>query len=203
MKDKIVLKDKLDINNLINIIKIDPKNILLLKLPSYVWAILLGLIINPLGQYYNIKTGADGVDYYGEVHKSKFNCFMHTIGMPFTIYGFLNCLPALFNLTPKQSIRFIYNLYFIYLAHYMSIDWKIGGLYTLIYTPVTVINALNKYSGSNNEKFKNGLLLSTIALTFQEGIGHYYGGDNPSRVEAIPNAILYAKYFSLYHLIYK
>ena len=49
---------------------------------------------------------------------------------------------------------------------------------------------------------KTGLIVSSSALIFQELIGHWVGGDIPSRVEAIPNAILYAKYFSLHHLFY-
>ena len=32
-------------------------------------------------------TGVEGVDYYAEVHLSKWNCWIHTFGMPFTFYG--------------------------------------------------------------------------------------------------------------------
>lgn len=37
-----------------------------------------------------------------------------------------------------------------------------------------------------------GLITSTISLTVQELLGHYVGGDDPSRFEGILNAILYA-----------
>jgi len=195
------MRDKLDINNIISMFYIDPKKALLLKLPSYVWAILLGYAIKPIGKYHNIKVDKEGVDYYGEVHKSKFNCYMHTVGMPFTIYGILQWLPALFNLNPKQRQRFIYNLYLIYWSHYMSLDWKTGSLYTLVYTPVTIISSLAYYQENNNVKLVRGIFITCIALLFQEAVGHYYGGDKQSRIEAIPNAILYAKYFSLNHLL--
>ena len=46
-----------------------------------------------------------------------------------------------------------------------------------------------------------GFSISFIALVFQEIAGHYYGGDDPSRLEAIPNAIIYAMYFSFSHMI--
>ena len=45
-----------------------------------------------------------------------------------------------------------------------------------------------------------GLSISVSALLFQEVFGHYLGGDIPSRWEAIPNAILYAKYFAVSHI---
>ena len=36
-------------------------------------------------------------------------------------------------------------------------------------------------------------------MYLQEVFGHYIGGDAPSRVEAIPNAILYAPFYSISH----
>ncbi len=38
------------------------------------------------------------------------------------------------------------------------------------------------------------------SLVIQESIGHYIGGDPPSRPEAVPNAIVYACYYSVNHL---
>ena len=49
--------------------------------------------------------------------------------------------------------------------------------------------------------FKKGLLYSTLGLTFQEGFGHWLGGDIPSRPEAVLNAIVYAMYFSSAHML--
>ena len=83
----------------------------------------------------------------------------------------------------------------------MSLDWKTGSLYTLVYTPVTIISSLAYYQENNNVKLVRGIFITCIALLFQEAVGHYYGGDKQSRIEAIPNAILYAKYFSLNHLL--
>ena len=49
--------------------------------------------------------------------------------------------------------------------------------------------------------FIRGFLISAMGLIFQEIVGHKLGGDIPSRFEGIPNAILYAKYYSIYHFI--
>ena len=48
---------------------------------------------------------------------------------------------------------------------------------------------------------KHGLSTSFYALFFQEIIGHTIGGDDQSRLEAIPNAIVYAMHYSVSHLI--
>ena len=38
-------------------------------------------------------------------------------------------------------------------------------------------------------------------IIFQEVIGHTIGGDDQSRLEAIPNAIVYAMHYSISHII--
>jgi hypothetical protein len=43
-------------------------------------------------------------------------------------------------------------------------------------------------------------MIAVIALTLQEVLGHWLSGDPQSRVEAIPNAILYAMYYSVSHI---
>ena len=48
---------------------------------------------------------------------------------------------------------------------------------------------------SNWNLFKHGFICSSISLICQEIFGHYMGGDDPSRFEAIPNAVMYATYF--------
>ena len=46
-----------------------------------------------------------------------------------------------------------------------------------------------------------GFSVATLALTIQEVFGHWLCGDPPSRIEAIPNAIWHAGYYSIWHLI--
>jgi hypothetical protein len=198
-------RDPLDLKNLFNqLVPIKPlplKDVLLLRFPGHVNASLIGLAILPVFKYLKFHVGKEGCEYYGEVHKSKFNCYMHTLGMPFTIYGITQWLPTLFLLSPKHCVKFIRNLFFLYLTHYLSVDWKVAALYSIIYAPVVIISSMQHYYGRPEQRFMRGLFISTAALVFQEGLGHWWGGDKPSRLEAVPNAILYAKFFSLQHLL--
>jgi hypothetical protein len=168
-----------------------------------------------------------GVNYYGEAHLTRWNAYMHTLGMPFTIYGMLLWIPALFRLNESQAHQLQYALYFIYGGHYMVVDRFIGLLYYLFYYQVVkmgqqqykikyITNKKNYENKTNHNQlsilrnnlnksiylpiFIEGFLISFLALTFQEVAGHYYGGDIPSRFEAIPNAILYAMFFSVSHI---
>ncbi len=175
-----------------------------------------------------MKTGIDGVHYYEEAHLKTWNAMMHTLGMPFFIYGIVLWIPALLRLNPSFAHRLMMSLYFMYGGHYLRINFIIGLLYFCVYY-VPVSQGLKSYSITYcgnvdapkkksddipsttlvkrkrevyNTLLIKGLGISTIALLFQETVGHWYGGDIPSRWEAIPNAIAYAMYFSLHHLFY-
>ena len=89
----------------------------------------------------------------------------------------------------------------MYLTHYLCVDWRVAVLYSLVYTPVATVSAMHHYYGASEHRFIRGLFVSIAALIFQEGVGHWWGGDKPSRIEAVPNAILYAKFYSLHHLL--
>jgi len=188
---------------------------------------LLGIAShNYLNNY--MKTGIDGVEYYGEAHLTRWNAWMHTIGMPFTIYGMVLWIPALLRLNPTMAHRLMFSLYYIYGGHYLRINLFIASVYYFFYYFPTLfasreysvtysgaIDAVKKKSddietttlvkrknNTLNSLLIRGLSISTAALLFQEIAGHWWGGDIPSRWEAIPNAIVYAKYFSLHHLFY-
>ena len=187
---------------------------------------LVGILTPYLTRHW-MKTGLAGVDYYAEAHMTRWNSYMHTIGMPFTIYGMVLWIPGLLRLDPTNATRLMTVLYGLYGGHYFAIDTKIAILYYLVYGVSLVNGLLTYYQYYNNSKktitnsnnnttniksiatpstfstqkaFRVGLLTSIGALLFQEYIGHWLGGDIPSRWEAIPNAILYAKFFSLSHM---
>ncbi len=175
-----------------------------------------------------MKTGVEGVNYYGEAHLTRWNAYMHTIGMPFTIYGMVQWIPALLNAPPKQAKKIMEFLYFAYGGHYLHVNPPITLFYYAMYYPciyygnkhyeiqyranknfITNNNGQNTLSitrrlnsNETNWILLRGLCISTVALIFQEIVGHSWGGDIPSRWEAIPNAILYAKLFSIYHIFY-
>jgi uncharacterized membrane protein YGL010W len=168
----------------------------------YLISVFLGSNMDYFMKKANILTLQEGVDHYEEAHYSKWNCYMHTIGMPFTVYGLALFLPALFKLTYKKAIIFRTSVLLFYLAHYVYIDLYIGFL-TYILFSLAAIRANYTY----NEKRRywmlmKGFLISFSALSFQEYFGHYLGGDIASRAESVPNAIMYAMYFSVYHIFH-
>jgi hypothetical protein len=73
-----------------------------------------------------------------------------------------------------------------------------------VYYPVFIVS--NELYNRNIYKYGRrycmlvGLVIACSALFMQEIIGHYIGGDQASRLEGIPNAILYAPYYSIAHL---
>jgi len=119
-------------------------------------------------------------------------------------------------------------MYFTYGGHYLRINLFIAIVYFIFYyfplkqgirdysltysgnvdsikkkrDDVNSTTLVKREKQTYNKLLLQGLGISTAALVFQEIAGHWYGGDILSRWEAIPNAIVYAKYFSLHHLFY-
>lgn len=151
-------------------------------------------------EYVGSPVGAAGVEYYAEVHKSKFNSLIHLIFMQTTFRGMNIWVPALLNLGQKNADRARRIVAFAYVAHYASIDARAAFLSILLYYS-SVVDASADYrriKGSNFKRFVVGVAVSTCSLLVQESVGHYLGGDDPSRmdVKSISNAIVYAKYFT-------
>ena len=163
--------------------------------------------------------GDEGILYYSEAHLSQWNSWMHTIIMPYSMYGMLFWLPALFNLNPQYAKKLMWCLYTIFIGHYYRFS-KMGTLlycllyfntvrkanvdYTSKYRELTLKEniSVNKYFNKVQfYLFRKGLLISFCGLLFQEIIGHWLGGDIASRPEAVPNSILYAMYCSSSHLL--
>lgn len=142
-----------------------------------------------------IYHGKKGVDYYAEVHTRRQNIIVHVIGMPFTIYGMTLWIPALGEITygidPYLSANALF-AYYLGLYSYIKLDDCV--YYCFMYYPTILISS-HFYVGGIYDLLL-GLSISTIALVFQEIVGHKMGGDPPSRPEAVLNAIFYAKYFS-------
>lgn len=167
---------------------------------------------------YIMMVGSDGVNYYAEAHVSPLNAWIHTIVMPYSIHGILLCIPALFNLTPVDARLLMWNLYYLFGGIYFRIDTIGMFLYFGMYfypvkKSILVYHEDYLCIEPNDDELYNyflfskiqifllskGLLISFYGLLFQEIVGHWLGGDIPSRPEAILNAIIYAMYFSSVH----
>jgi len=153
-----------------------------------------------LQNIFQLKIGQEGVDYYAEVHTTFLNSMIHTIYMPFTIYGILLFIPPVFRLDHDNAKKLQYVLYIMYMTHYILIDSTIG-LYIALYYSIPLYFARLTYNKIKCNYFINGLAIATCALLVQEVHGHWYSGDPLSRFEGIPNAIIYAMYYSVSHII--
>ena len=141
----------------------------------------------------------DGVNYYGEIHKSSLNKIIHGLFMPLTVYGILLWFPALLNLNILDASILRGCVYYFYLGLYLKINIFNALVYSIIYyLPLKFANI--DYRNSYYTLI-NGLVISFYSLFIQEIVGHYLGGDEPSRIEGIINAILYAPYFGLKELV--
>ena len=172
-----------------------------MNIKSYYWysgSILIGLFLSTCFYYMGIMHGLDAVNYYAEVHKSQWNSNIHTLFMPSSCYGILIAVPAIFKMTKKNANILQEFVYYFYISHYLTISLKIGVTFGCIY--YFVQECAKRYYMNNNKTIVKGLLISTTSLVIQEVIGHSYGGDEPSRLEGVFNAILYANYYAVSNL---
>ena len=190
--------------------------------------ILIGVNFHKILESCGMTSLNPGVDYYAEVHEHFWNSVFHTVFMPLTMFGAFLWVPAMFSLTPKHAKilrRFVMT---IYVTHYAVIDlfentpeitisivcwyslayfksikvyknWYYGGLEHLCVSDRNFI--IQTYRRKTLKTiFRRGLVIMIGALFIQEYLGHYIGGDPVSRLEAVPNAIIYACYYSVSHL---
>ena len=165
------------------------------------YSFLIGLSMSFILPACGILTGVAGINYYAEVHKSFWNSVIHTIGMPFTYFGFNIAIPAIFGLNYNDSTVMRESFYIFYFAHYLTINPLIALIFLVVYYYPVIISNFPQSSGwySRTGLILLGLSISFIALFFQEVVGHYIGGDEASRPEGVFNAILYAMFYSLSH----
>lgn len=157
--------------------------------------------VTPLLDIIGMDSGIEGIEYYAEVHQSKWNCLVHSFGMLFTVYGISCWVPALFRLSPGNRQWMQYFVWAALFSHYMSINF-FQGFFCLLWYAIPMVCANERASTDidNWNLFWHGFFVSFIALGCQEFFGHYLGGDDPSRPEAVPNAIAYATLFSTWHI---
>ena len=163
---------------------------------------VLGLLTQPMFYLLGIYTGQEAIDYYGEVHQSRWNSVIHTFGMPFTYYGLLLCVPPLFcmNKANTQRLQLFFYPYFVF--YYMTLNLWIGVIIAFYYLPSQYYAMKDYHLSTNRLKIMAyGFAIAFTALTIQEVFGHWLCGDDPSRLEAIPNAIWHAGYYSVSHLL--
>ena len=162
--------------------------------------VIIGILAGVFCYLLPMETGRSGIEYYREAHLSTFNSLVHTIFMPFTAFGALVIIPnVLILLIPSlNSDTYIWRIqsgiYTAYLTHYFFISIPVTLCISIIYGIVLVEAYIKRM------KILNACIIMLGALIIQEVIGHWIGGDIPSRIEGVPNAIIYAVMFSIDHL---
>ena len=168
----------------------------------YCFWILFGTTLHVSQRTFGLYSLQHGVDYYAEVHTSFWNSLIHTIFMPCTMFGMYLWIPALFRMRPYEAKQLRYAVSMAYMFHYVKINAITAYFVALwYYKPLVYADEMYRRIFNPKESLCLGLAISICALFIQEVIGHYIGGDNPSRLEAIPNAMIYAPYYSVSHLV--
>ena len=178
---------------------------------SYPQGMLLGAMVPQILRDVGFRIGKSGVRYYAEVHTSSLNAYCHSLGMPFFAYGILIVLSMLTAETKEDAQHTQDVLYSSYMTHYFMVDPRVGAVTAIVYSVpyITARTAVEDFYGEDKKTLRertssslmrHGGTVALGSLVMQEYIGHFLGGDPASRIEAIPNAILYAIYFSISHL---
>lgn len=142
-----------------------------------------------------MDVGWHAVEYYAEVHQTMWNKAIHTLMMPWTVYGVMSWFPCALGRKWRSAGYFTDQLwiYIFFVAHYFVMSPVVAIIVAAIYGPMIV------YSGECPPKI--GAVIMVAALLFQEIVGHMWGGDPPSRLVGVPNAILVSVFFSVSHLL--
>ena len=192
---------------------------------SLAWGMYSSLPLSTL-----MKIGNEAVEYYAEAHLYKWNALIHTVGMPFTACGLIQLTSGVLNLRRETAKKFSLAVYLAYGGHYALLFPRPQVLtyYALYSIPLyyafkrydKLCMGVNEREGNGDQMNRsitaaitkplskwfnlpliyNALSICVPSLIFQEAIGHYFGGDIPSRSEGVLNAIVYAMYFSVSHL---
>lgn len=147
--------------------------------------------------YTPLLTGRPGVDYYAEAHRSPWNATIHAVGMPFTAYGGLIVAGHLLRSSVGSGSAPVaqQRVFLAYMAHYAAIDPLVAFCVFAIYGPVLML------ARRDWQHLVWGICVMATALFLQEALGHYIGGDMPSRGEGVLNAVVYAVFFAAEHLL--
>lgn len=156
---------------------------------------IIGMALPYLLDYAGMLQGEAGIQYYEEVHQSPQNALVHTLGMPVTSYGLIKMVPVLLGFNIKKAHYFQKSIFGLYVFHYISIQPLIGLSFLFFYR-YPMMYAMRHYQNTVG-CLLHGLCIAFISLIFQEYFGHYLSGDPPSRLEGIPNAILYSNFFAI------
>lgn len=168
------------------------------------FAILFGYYFHIVQNIVNMVNRDEGVNYYAEAHTTSWNSIIHTVFMPFTMLGMFIWIPAIFMVKNPRELKLRV------ICFYAGLYLRINAFVTLVvilwyYVSYRQSEIIYNVLILNNYSYRRiaaiGITISFIALFIQEILGHLLSGDMPSRLEGVPNAVLYAPYYSVCHLL--
>jgi hypothetical protein len=155
-------------------------------------------VLGPLLRGCGVLEGWEGYHHYAEAHLSEWNAWIHFLCMPFTIHGLYLGIPALLKMTQENAHLLQRATFGMFIGYVASYDlW--GSVFLAAHYTVPVSLAIERYRNEGSVA-QSGIKISVCALLLQESIGHYGGGDIPSRAGSVPNAILFAMHFTGRHI---
>lgn len=155
--------------------------------------------------------GRESLALYAEMHHNHMNQVIHGMGMPFVGYAVFGGVPLIYNRvkrllgleSPVNATQLRTSIFLAYIIYYWSFD-TIGAIVTAgTYLPFLIL-ANKEYNGIPGLT-KGGLIewmmiwfyimVMTLAIGIQEGIGHSLYEKRNSFLLQLPNSVLIAPLF--------
>jgi len=154
-------------------------------------AIITGLFFSNILNFFDILSGNEASEYYGEIHNSVINKILHIMFIPIASYYFLLWIPEMFNMNKRKAQSFMTFIYYTLCTHYCTIDLTIGLLTFSSYYGF-YSKAMHDYG---SYKKYHTLIYYFVIMSSIEFIGHTLFEHEQSRFSGILNAVLYSHYF--------
>ena len=160
-----------------------------------IYSAALGALARFLLPLAGIETGPKGIELYARAHEAAFNRWVHTITMPFVVYGVLLWVPDTVSLplTHRRAYCQI-GAYIGYIAHYVTIDSRVAFAAALCYALPLALAV------SSPHGMFRGMAFFVAGLLVQQCLGHWLSGDPSSAGDSV-GAAIYAPYFEISHVL--
>ena len=173
---------------------------IMVKFMIFYGTFVFGMLFTKLGSTLNFKVGFEGVKYYDETHPSKIIALSNTILLPLRIYGLLILITNLFVIKSYTQKVVIWCFYFFYVAHYLTINFKVGVLFGFVAFYPLMFAIIETKNGFRLKKLRDGLYWVSLCWGINFILGYILGIEY--LLDGITgNEILYSMYYSISHLL--
>lgn len=172
---------------------------------------ILGLLFHHVQEWVHMKNQQEGIRWYAEFNTSIWGNYTRSLFLPIEISVWYLCIVILFHLSPKKASKLKYKTTCFYLGVYSQINLFYTCLVVLYYSKmwsdISFTYNTIYYSGNGtllkHKAYKQlSLYASYMFIVFHICliVSRIIFVDDPfMELIAIPNAILYAPFYSVYH----